>query len=263
LNREWIPRTLQSSFSKVADLAERFTVRRLSGVVAADGQLGYRFKDTVVPVAIIENYPILEEFPNGLAAHSRIYSSHTGASFGGVSTWTAIEPLVHAIGMLPENLEFELVLGGRHDSEELLQRVAGLPGWSRVDYQGPVQRENMIRTLSRAGFAVVLYKYKDRGDDIDIRSNRFFEALAARLPVITSNFSRWRHFVDDTGCGLAVDPDKPAAIAEAIQFLIEHPEKAEEMGRRGYEVVRRKYSWDSEEAKLLTLYAQLTNGHKR
>ena len=263
LNREWLPRKLRSTFSKLADLAERFAVRRFSGIVAADTQLSRRFQDACVPVVTVENYPILKEFPNDWIGDTSRYSLGAGVNFGGISPWTATEPLVRALGMLPEELPCKLVLGGACDSKELLQRMAGLPGWRRIDYQGPLQRKDMIQKLSHAGLAVVMYKYKDQHDDLDIRSNRLFEALAAGLPVVTSNFSRWQHFVEGTGCGLAVDPDKPTEIATAIQFLIEHPETAEEMGRRGFEIVRKKYSWESEEEKLLKLYAQLTNGHKK
>jgi len=263
LNREWIPERFRKPFAKFATFAERLAVRWFSGVVVADEQLVMRFRDATIPVVNVGNYPILGEFPQNLNIGASRYSSGIGVNFGGASKLTAIEPLVQAMGMIPKTLPFRLTLGGGCDSDDLLQKVAALPGWQRVDYQGPVQRKEMIEKLSRAAFAVVMYKYKDQGDDLAIRSNRFFEALAAGLPVITSNFSRWRRFVDDTGCGFAVDPDKPTEIATAIQFLIEHPETAEEMGRRGFEVVRKKYSWESEEGKLLALYAQLTNGHKK
>lgn len=262
LNREWIPKGLRKSFSWLADLAERFAVRRLSGVVAADGQLCIRFRDTSVPVVKVENYPILKEFPDSLFDNTSRFSSGTGVNFGGVSAWRAIEPLIHAVGMLPEELRFRLILGGDRDSDELLQRIALLPGWKRVDYRGPVRRKEMLETLSCSALAIVLYKYKDQGDDLDIRSNRLFEALAAGLPVITPNFSRWRQFIERTGCGLSVDPDEPGQIAKALQFLIEHPAKAEEMGRRGAEAVRRQFNWHNEERKLIEFYIQLIGRHE-
>jgi len=260
LNRKWIPRGLRSTCSKLADLGEKLATRGFSGIVVADEQLCMRFRNVSVPTAKVQNYPILEEFPANLAADSSRYSSRLGVSFGGVSTWRAIEPSIHAIGMLPEELQFKLILGGGCDSELLLQRVSQLPGWKRVDYRGQVLRKDMIESLTRAGLALVLYKYKDHGDDLDIRSNRLFEALAAGLPVITSNFSRWRDFVEGTGCGLTVDPDEPAQIARALRYLIEHPHEAREMGRRGADAIRGKYNWHSEEERLLALYARLTNG---
>jgi glycosyltransferase involved in cell wall biosynthesis len=58
-------------------------------------------------------------------------------------------------------------------------------------------------------------------------------------------------------CGLLVDPLEPAAIAEAMGWLLEHPDAAEAMGKQGQELVRRRYSWETESAKLLQLYERL------
>ena len=58
-------------------------------------------------------------------------------------------------------------------------------------------------------------------------------------------------------CGLVVDPLDPAAIAEAIQFLLTHPAEAESMGRRGREAVSSELNWDADSARLLSLYREL------
>ena len=68
---------------------------------------------------------------------------------------------------------------------------------------------------------------------MDVRSNRLFESLAAGIPVLVSNFPKWRDFIDNTGCGLAVDPHNPESIARGLAYLLEHPEEAAQMGMRG------------------------------
>ena len=50
-----------------------------------------------------------------------------------------------------------------------------------------------------------------------------------------------------------------AAIAQAVEYLVRHPEEAEKMGRRGQEAVRNRYNWTSEERKLIELYEALLN----
>ena len=42
-----------------------------------------------------------------------------------------------------------------------------------------------------------------------------------------------------------------------MTFLLTHPEEAAEMGRRGYDAVREKYSWANEEKTLLNFYSEL------
>jgi glycosyltransferase involved in cell wall biosynthesis len=63
--------------------------------------------------------------------------------------------------------------------------------------------------------------------------------------------------VTDAGCGFLVNPLDPAAIAQAIQWLLENPVEAEEMGKRGNTEVCKSYNWDQEATKLLELYDRL------
>ena len=44
------------------------------------------------------------------------------------------------------------------------------------------------------------------------------------------------------------------AIAEAIDYLVAHPEEAERMGRNGRRAVEHQYNWDQESQKLLAFY---------
>jgi hypothetical protein len=84
-----------------------------------------------------------------------------------------------------------------------------------------------------------------------------FEYMAAGLPVIASDFPLWRQIVDGAGCGLLVDPLDPVAIADAMQWILEHPAGAEAMGRRGRQAVEEKYNWEREAEKLIGLYERL------
>jgi hypothetical protein len=93
-----------------------------------------------------------------------------------------------------------------------------------------------------------------------MRSNRLYEAMAAGLPVITSNSPKWKTFVGETRCGLAVDPNDARAVARAILYLHSHPKEAASMGLRGRKVVFDRFNWTAEAPKLLRLYADLLQG---
>ena len=77
------------------------------------------------------------------------------------------------------------------------------------------------------------------------------------MPLITSNYPAYQAVVERTSCGLCVDPDAPEEIADAIEWLMEHPAEAAEMGRRGREAVIREFNWEIEAAKLLRFYEEL------
>ena len=85
-----------------------------------------------------------------------------------------------------------------------------------------------------------------------------FEYMAAGLPVVSSDFPLWKDIVQKSACGLCVDPLNTTAIAEAINYILTHPEEAKEMGENGKRAVLEHYNWHNEEQKLLAIYHKLT-----
>jgi glycosyltransferase involved in cell wall biosynthesis len=51
-----------------------------------------------------------------------------------------------------------------------------------------------------------------------------------------------------------VNPLDPDAIAAAMRWVLEHPQEAAAMGKRGREAVLARYNWESEFQVLLKLY---------
>jgi glycosyltransferase involved in cell wall biosynthesis len=107
---------------------------------------------------------------------------------------------------------------------------------------------------------VSLVFYAEPRNHSSIRANRLFESMAAAAPVIVSDFPEWRTLVESLGCGLAVNPSSPQAIAEAIQYLLGHPAEAAEMGRRGRQAFLQSFNWTHESDRLLELYDLLVAG---
>jgi glycosyltransferase involved in cell wall biosynthesis len=86
---------------------------------------------------------------------------------------------------------------------------------------------------------------------------KLFEYMRAGIPSVVSDFPAWRRIVEETGCGVLVNPLDPENIATAIRRLLENPAEAEEMGKRGREASMRRFNWASEKSKLLQLYDRL------
>ena len=92
---------------------------------------------------------------------------------------------------------------------------------------------------------------------IDALPVKMFEYMSAGIPVIASDFPLWREIITLNDCGLLVDPLNPVAIAEAIDYFINHPEDAERMGMNGRRAVEKLYNWTHEGQKLLAFYDSL------
>jgi glycosyltransferase involved in cell wall biosynthesis len=64
------------------------------------------------------------------------------------------------------------------------------------------------------------------------------EVMVAKKPVIATNVGGIPEVVIDGETGFLVEPKNPKVIAEKIIFLLKNPEKAKEMGEKGYQRVK-------------------------
>jgi glycosyltransferase involved in cell wall biosynthesis len=67
----------------------------------------------------------------------------------------------------------------------------------------------------------------------------------------------WRDILEEDECGICVNPLDPQDIANAINYLISHPEEAKRMGENGRRAVLEKYNWSIEEKKLIQFYEEV------
>jgi len=71
------------------------------------------------------------------------------------------------------------------------------------------------------------------------------EAMASGLPVVATPVGGTPELVRDGETGYLVPPDDPEALAGAICSLLDDPQHARRMGRRGRATVEAGYGWDS------------------
>lgn len=172
---------------------------------------------------------------------------------GGISDGRAFRETMAALDLLPPELDCRLSMIGEFRTRSLEEVARRQP---RVDVSPWQPHPAVARAVgtARVGLAL-LHPFPNHVDPI--RSQKVFEYMAVGLPVIASDMPRWRELIEEIGCGVVVDPRDPAAIAAAIRHLIEHPDEAEAMGRRGQEAVRAELNWDPEEGRLLALYRRV------
>lgn len=171
--------------------------------------------------------PEVAELEDKLAAHCG--AAHCVTVANGTD---ALQIALMALGVGPGDEVMGLIrqpdarlqMGGTFAPKPLEAEVRALAGWSRVDFHGWVGREDVREILSRVRAGLVLFH--PMPNHVRAQPNKLFEYMAAGLPVIASDFPLWREIVEGAGCGLLVDPKDPQAIAEAMQWILDHPEEA-------------------------------------
>jgi glycosyltransferase involved in cell wall biosynthesis len=253
--KSYIPGILKGAFSRAAELVEDWAGSRFSAVVAATPTIGRRFRAVNDHVAVVNNYPRIEEIEplGGVGVEKREATLlYVGMR---ITRSRGAEEMVRAVGLLPEKLHPRLRLVGAWDSAELAGSLACLPGWSRTEYVGPVDRAGIAHELSKASVGLVLLHPEP--NYVASQPVKLFEYMCAGIPVIVSDFPVCREIVRRARCGLLVNPRDPDEIAGAMQYLLTHPEEAAAMGRCGFQAVHEHYNWANEEKILVQMYERL------
>lgn len=252
LHREWIPLPLRSLLGWVVAVFETAAAHSLSAIVAATEPIARRYHGG--RVVLIRNYPEdIERF----AAESVPWDEREEVAVyaGTIRNDRGYREMIEAVGLLPATRECKLVLAGRATNTVPSNAGATRGRDGRVEYIGELSRREVMRLMGRA--KVGLQVIAPLPHFVDSLPLKIFEYMAAGTPVVVSDFPGWRKIVDTAGCGILVDPLSPPEIASAIKWLLEHPDQAEAMGKRGRAAAMKEYSWDVESQKLFTLYDEV------
>ena len=250
LSKSWIKMWLRYPVSWGAAFLEWFASRFFfSAIVGATPTITKRFP--VKKAINVQNFPIIGELLIEKAFNDR---SLAIVYVGGLEKERGIKQIVNAISKV-NNTQVRLKLAGFFRFKKFEQEISKEQGWDRVDFLGWLDRQQVSELLSEVRAGLVLFHPEP--NHIDAQPNKLFEYMSAGLPVIASDFPLWRELIDGAGCGLLVDPLKPEEIAKAIDWLLDHPDEAEAMGKRGQKAVMETYNWAIEEQKLLNIYKGL------
>jgi len=73
----------------------------------------------------------------------------------------------------------------------------------------------------------------------------FIEAMGMGVPCVALNFGSTPEIIEHEKTGLLVEPKNVPALAEAIVYMLTHPEEAQRMGQIGQNYVSETYSWEA------------------
>ena len=253
-DKAWIPSWGRTLASLAVGRLEDHIAPRLAGVVAATPSIAKRFASHPNCV-VVENLPILDELRRAdcppvakrapLVAYVGVISQARGAC-----------QMAKAMALLPKTLRARLTMLGDCRPADLEDDLRGIAGPEQVEIRGWCGRDEVAAVLAKTSVGVVMSLpircY------VDAQSTKLLEYMSVGIPVVVSDLPPARKIVEGVGCGLCVDPHDPQAIADAVQWLLEHPEEAQQMGERGRAAVVNELNWEREFRVLLELYDRLT-----
>ena len=254
-SRSWLPAVFRPLLSKLFGFFEQSLVKTYDGVIAVTEDIDSTFdvKNSVV----VRNYPRIDLFDSQqiIDDPQRELKPPRLIYVGDLTKVRGIHEIVRSLEYLEEDNPLELILIGGFSEGNLEDSLKSLPCYSRVRHLGRIPYAEVSEHLHKADIGLVcLHPIPRYQKALPVK---MFEYMAAGLPVVASDFPIWRTILEENQCGLVVDPTSPEAIANAYQYLINHPDQSKKMGLNGKKAVSEKYSWSAEQEKLLGLYSGL------
>ncbi len=198
---------------------------------------------------------IPNSIPNGaiqnLPKPTRLKNKIIFSYFGALDDRKGIFDVIEAIGKYRHEFPCEITLeiGGTGQTERLKHLIEQYNVADIVNYLGWLDTDSKDTLLRRSDVFIHPSHFESFGISI-------LEAMRYRLPVVTTSIGGIPDLVTDGINGIIVTPGNTRSIADAMIFLIEHPEIRMEMGHNS-EQHARDFQLSNIEIKLKELYTSL------
>lgn len=246
--------------SRVYGYLERYVLSRLDAVISVTPQIVQRLTRINPKTELITNFPIISDIITSKKENNTSISVPPYFIFfaGGVSKQWSHEVIIQSLNKT--NCDVHYILCGRADLDyiEMLKKTIG---WNHVTYLGYLPKNQIDAYYNKCLAGIALNQYvANVGYKVGSLGNtKLFEIMSSGTPVICTDFILWKEIIQKWNCGICVDPSSPRQIADAINYLIDHPEEARKMGENGKKAVAEEFNWSIEEKKLLALYDNLSS----
>ena len=180
-------------------------------------------------IRCIHNGYAEEEFP---AVETSQGSSHrqdvTAVCIAALIPKKGIDVLMHALQQCKSSQLKVRLIGEGPLRQELETLSASLGLSSRVSFLGPKDRRGVFEELVHCDMMVLASRYPSESFGLAA-----LEAMACAKPVVASAIGGLLELVADRETGILVPPDDPAALAQALDLLVDDPSLRLSLGVAG------------------------------
>jgi glycosyltransferase involved in cell wall biosynthesis len=238
---------------------EKHLVNRADAVFVHNDYQVHKYRRMGNPsVSLIGSYPRLDMMKESVPASSRNGKAVIGR-IGSIYRDNGIEEILAGFRVLLErNRNVQLFLAGRvfeSYQDEFNRLIKGME--ENVTVLGAFDSSEMPRLYGRIDISIMVYRRSLWFQNIT--PTKFFDSLAFGVPVIASDMGGLKDIIAEHDCGMVVDERNPAEVADAMETMINQPDRRRRMGLNGRQAVREKFNWERMQEKLLNTYEKLTS----
>lgn len=249
LYKEWIKKGhVRKAVAFITNVIEQTGAFLFNGIAAATPDIAKKFNPA--KTVLLRNFPVL-----GLINDAKKLEVQKERPIivyaGGLCRIRGTKEIIQAMNFVENKAKLWLL--GKWENEEFKKECENLKGWENTECFGFVPLANVYEYMKAADIGIsILHPTKNYITSLPIK---VFEYMACSLPIVMSNFSYWQDIFGE--CALFADPYNPKDIAGKILYLLDNPEKAEQLGDKGKQLTKEKCNWETEFKKLVELYEKL------
>lgn len=254
MQKSYIPKLIRKLLAYCFKLFEKIKLRDVEVILAE------KYYEDIYPKGIkVLNYPILERNKGNIAYNNNnklIYTGNVTKDRGA---------LIHAkIPSYIENIEVSFIGKCTYDLSQKMIEIS--ENNHRVNFKGIdefVSRIDIDKEYNEKKWLAGLAIFPPTDHYMKKELTKFFEYMYAGLPIIVSDFPRWKEFVEKYQCGIAVKFNDRDEIKDAINYLSSNPDKAKKMGENGRKAIIEELNWNKEAQKLIGFYNSFSQWGKK
>ncbi|WP_433466880.1 glycosyltransferase family 4 protein [Spirillospora sp. CA-128828] len=254
MSHTW-PWAAPKTLGKIREL-ERYCLERSDAVVVPSRVIGRAVRDRGVPegrIHLVPNGADVRDMPVRPADAPAHYIVYVGA----LQPWQGLDVLMRAFARLADLADLRLVICASVPERRAkpVRRLAERLGVAeRIDWRFTLPHHEVAAWLAHAEVSLAPLTGCARNLDQGCAPLKVIESMAAGVPVVASDLPAVRELMADGEHGRLVPADRPAELARAVRILLEYPEEAAAMGRRGREHIEESLTWARSRARLAEVY---------
>jgi glycosyltransferase involved in cell wall biosynthesis len=159
-----------------------------------------------------------------------------------------------------QNSKILFVLIGDGKEKPALENQAEDLALDNLIFLPPAPKNEMPEVLAAADACIAILK--PIALYATVYPNKVFDYMAAGRPVVLAMEGVIREVVEKAKAGISIPPGNPNALANAIKYLVNHPEERRSLGFKGNEYVKNNFNRIDQADKLGQIIEQMVNGNK-
>ncbi|MGC9203061.1 MAG: glycosyltransferase family 4 protein [Thermoproteota archaeon] len=157
--------------------------------------------------------------------------------------------------ILKRRSNIKLIFLGRRVPREVIETIKYMKLYKNISLTGAIPLHKLPLFLSASD--VLVLPLQNNFVDASRWPNRLLEYMASSRPVVASSVGEVKEIIQTEKCGLLAKPDDYIDFSEKLEYLLQNPREADELGNRGRMSVETKYNWEKVSQSIEKVYESL------